>query len=415
MRPRPGRGGAAGGASYITDGTQQPPPVVTLAAVKAEIAAQATALTAGAGIAGYEECLSQKLAYGLVRRTRRPYTPPEVAATLASGAAAGAEVHKYSHVFVGEPQYHHWWVSGPDAARFQAVILDADSDPANGYEAGVATARPLPAGSYRVHDHLQPYTLIPCNFKPDDEYVISAVQVTAPEGTVHEAFFDPVAIGAGVGADDANGALEPTAFTVGETAVSLQRLSWAGGQIQFELSASVALADHYLDVIALDGSVALRLSLDDATAAATASGGQTWSWRGCAAPWAAGDQLMLRLRHRATAPSDLANAPGCEPAPAFAAASYAFTVSERAAVGAAVGTVTATAADGDTVTYAITAGNAAGAFAIDSTSGAVTVAAARDDETTTTYTLTVQASDDAGETATVDVVITVTEAAEPEA
>ena len=155
--------------------------------------------------------------------------------------------------------------------------------------------------------------------------------------------------------------------------------------------------------------MALRLSLDDATAAATASGGQTWSWRGCAAPWAAGDQLMLRLRHRATAPSDLANAPGCEPAPAFAAASYAFTVSERAAVGAAVGTVTATAADGDTVTYAITAGNAGDAFAIAADSGALTVAAALDYDSTTSYALTVTATDASGGAAEAAVAVMVTE------
>ena len=38
------------------------------------------------------------------------------------------------------------------------------------------------------------------------------VTVTAPAGTVHEAFFDPVVIGSGVGADASNGVLEPKAF-----------------------------------------------------------------------------------------------------------------------------------------------------------------------------------------------------------
>ena len=136
--------GAAAGASYITDGTQQPPPVVTLAAVKAEIAAQAATLTAGEGIAGFEDCLADKLTYKLWGRAH-PYTPLEIPAALASGAAAGTEVYKYNNVF-RQPQYNHWWLSEPDAAHFQAVILDADADPANGYESGVATARPLPAG-----------------------------------------------------------------------------------------------------------------------------------------------------------------------------------------------------------------------------------------------------------------------------
>ena len=59
-----------------------------------------------------------------------------------------------------------------------------------------------------------------------------------------------------------------------------------------------------------------------------------------------------------------------------------------------VGTVAATDADtADTVTYAITAGNDAGLFAIDTGTGAITVAGTLDHETTSSYTLTVQASD----------------------
>ena len=233
--------------------------------------------------------------------------------------------------------------------------------------------------------------------------------VTAPAGTVHEAFFDPVAIGAGVGADGANGALEPTAFTVGATAVTLQRLIWEAKQLQLELSAAVPLADHYLDVIALDGTVSLRLRLDDATTAATASGGQAWRWRACTAPWAAGDQLMLRLHHSATALADVAAAPGCGPAPTFGAASYAFSLAEDAAAGAAVGTVTATAAGGTAVVYTITDGNTAGAFAIDATTGALTVAGPLDYETTASYTLTVAAHEETSAMATASATITVTD------
>lgn len=51
--------------------------------------------------------------------------------------------------------------------------------------------------------------------------------------------------------------------------------------------------------------------------------------------------------------------------------------------------------DGQAITYSITAGNTGGAFAIDSATGALTVAtsAALDFETTPSFTLTVQASD----------------------
>ncbi len=97
----------------------------------------------------------------------------------------------------------------------------------------------------------------------------------------------------------------------------------------------------------------------------------------------------------------------CRP-PVFSAASYSFTVAEDAAVGAAVGTVSATAPEGgDTMSYAITAGNDAGKFAIGGSTGSITVAAALDYETTTTYSLTVQATDGRGSvgTATVKIIV----------
>ena len=101
--------------------------------------------------------------------------------------------------------------------------------------------------------------------------------------------------------------------------------------------------------------------------------------------------------------------------PDFGAASYAFSVAEDAAVDAAVGTVAATDPEGDTVTYAITAGNDAGAFALDASSGALTLAAALDYETTASYSLTVSASDAQSTTATVTVTVTVTNVDEPPA
>ena len=60
-------------------------------------------------------------------------------------------------------------------------------------------------------------------------------------------------------------------------------------------------ADHHIDFLALDASVALRLDVDDATA--TTSGGvTTLSWHVCDRPWSAGDKLMLRI---SSSPPDL--------------------------------------------------------------------------------------------------------------
>ena len=100
-------------------------------------------------------------------------------------------------------------------------------------------------------------------------------------------------------------------------------------------------------------------------------------------------------------------------APEFDETIYAFTVAEDAAVDDDVGTVSATDPDdGDTVSYAITAGNTGNAFDIDDETGEITVAAALDHETTGSYSLTVEAEDDSGQTDTVMVAITVTDVAE---
>jgi hypothetical protein len=83
-----------------------------------------------------------------------------------------------------------------------------------------------------------------------------------------------------------------------------------------------------------------------------------------------------------------------------------FAVAEDAAVGTLVGTIAA-ADDGPTVDYSITAGNISGAFAIDTTSGAITTAAALDYETTPSYALTVEATDGVlSDTATVTINVT---------
>ncbi len=111
-----------------------------------------------------------------------------------------------------------------------------------------------------------------------------------------------------------------------------------------------------------------------------------------------------------SAPSaPLAATTGACPPPAFGDAAYAFRVAETSAVGTAVGTVTATTMGAGPVTYALTAGNDAGAFALDAASGALTVASALDYETTPSYPLTVTASDPAGATATAAVTVTVTD------
>ncbi len=83
--------------------------------------------------------------------------------------------------------------------------------------------------------------------------------------------------------------------------------------------------------------------------------------------------------------------------PAFETDGYSFSVQHDAAVDTVVGAVTATDADGDTVTYAITGGNEEGKFAIgDGSSGQITVADLLDYDTVSSYSLTVEATDGYG-------------------
>ena len=84
------------------------------------------------------------------------------------------------------------------------------------------------------------------------------------------------------------------------------------------------------------------------------------------------------------------------------------TVAEDATVGSAVATVATSDPDsGDSVSFAITAGNTGNAFAID-TAGNITTATALDFETTPSYSLTVTATDGGGLSDTANVTVTVT-------
>ncbi len=84
---------------------------------------------------------------------------------------------------------------------------------------------------------------------------------------------------------------------------------------------------------------------------------------------------------------------------------------ENSPNGTGVGTIVGADVDGDALTYAIVAGNTAGAFAIDPASGVVTVAnsAALDFETTPIFALAVRATDTGGLSAQATVTINLTD------
>ena len=87
-----------------------------------------------------------------------------------------------------------------------------------------------------------------------------------------------------------------------------------------------------------------------------------------------------------------------------------FSAAEDAAMGTSVGTVSASDPNGDTLSYSITAGNIGDAFMIDALTGEIMAVNALDFETTPTYTLSVQVTDDGipalSDTATITVNLT---------
>ena len=97
----------------------------------------------------------------------------------------------------------------------------------------------------------------------------------------------------------------------------------------------------------------------------------------------------------------------CNRAPMFGASSYTLTISENAATGTSVGAVSATDPDGDPVSHSIIVGNGAGKFTISTSTGAITLTGTVDPDAVAFYALTVEASDDEGETSTASVGVAV--------
>ena len=155
------------------------------------------------------------------------------------------------------------------------------------------TTRPLPAGEYDFTQKI--YGLLSVACEHHSEQGIATITVTAPDGVLHEAFFDPVADGAAVGADASNGQLEPASFEAGGgTSTTIDSVTWESQQVRMEFSASAPPSGHHVVFIALDGTVALRLKIDDATVTVDGDG-TALSWGVCSQPWEAGDKLMLRI------------------------------------------------------------------------------------------------------------------------
>ena len=184
--------------------------------------------------------------------------------SLGAGLAAGAIVFKgmWADLWLSQYEkneqrfYGELWIGNGDSALFTSE-----------WSGFVRTVCPLPAGEYKLNFAEIHGDYAICDAFPDEEKKREElfVTVTASAATVHEAFFDPVAIGTGVGEDATNGQLSPTEFAVGGATAGLQSLRWQGNSVVLTLSPYAALTGKAIDVIALDGTVSLTLAVDSAT------------------------------------------------------------------------------------------------------------------------------------------------------
>ncbi|MCE2463435.1 MAG: hypothetical protein J4F46_05935 [Dehalococcoidia bacterium] len=211
-------------------------PTITLADMKAKIAANDREVAAGGGSEAYKECFYLKLKWERevsYRKERlkgtfedgRDYYYKLHSHTIRSGLPAGTLV--YTAVQADRMLQFYGETEPSDYGEF--VLRGMDEDLFHPQWPGVAkTSRPLPAEQYRFYYAYRHQEHVICDSLPEDELKRQEVFVTvrAPTGTLHEAFFDPVAIGPAVGADGTNGALTPTTFTVGRVRTSLQSLKW---------------------------------------------------------------------------------------------------------------------------------------------------------------------------------------------
>ena len=245
-------------------------PNISLADLKDKIATISQQVTDGGGSAEYRQCLATTY---LFNRTVTPiYTldTGEIESGLPAGTRAvtwDEAIEAGLHIFGTEPPenwYANRWREGRDA---HLMGLE--------YPGYGTILRPLPVGEYRSFILDRWDGMAVCDGYPEvlknqwEDLII----VTAPEGTLAEAFFDPVVDGDAVGATT----------TVGT-------ITYESDEVEADLTPSVT-NQHLLDFIALDGSVTLSLDVSDATEA-----DGVLSWTVTPAPWSAGDKLMLRIR-----------------------------------------------------------------------------------------------------------------------
>ena len=311
--------GAAGASGASTPAGS----TITLGALKQRIAAVTAELNAGDGSEEYKDCVKMRyefdrmdryfIAQGEGQRVEPMYPTHE----FDSGQPAGTTI--YADQIGGAESTEkrsRLWFDGQDAALFNVVAGDPTRVPQEWgftFTQSVVSARPIPAGEYRANNNFLRFPFIPCNHVFTYEMTMT---VTAPEGTVHEAFFDPVVIGAAVGADGSRGVLKPASFAIeGVGTTDIKRIRWESARVEMQIDPPGRPTGHHIDFIALDGTVVLRLDFDDAVDVVEEGRTRALTWGVCERPWNDGDLLMLRISESPPGLTGATNDVLCPPPP----------------------------------------------------------------------------------------------------
>ena len=285
------------GRRVATRSPGSPLPTISLGTLKTRVATLEAEANAG-GTALYRACI--EAAYGRLRYVThlvkvRP-GPSRRDFAIPSGLPAGTTIDVQEGPASKTPNaLGIWEFIGLDRemVRYDHVNVRpfAAGSEYYAFALRLLTTRPLPADTYVYH----PYWLSPHCTKDLSSVATSTVAhltVTAPARSLHEAFFDPVAIGEAVGSDD----LSPADFSLdGSSTTTITSLKWEDGEVTLALTPTTTLASYKLDFIDVTGTTTLSLTSDNASTTPL-------TWTVADAPWAAGDLLMLRIQEPAPPP-----------------------------------------------------------------------------------------------------------------
>lgn len=301
-------------------------PTISLAELRATVDSIVAILKEGEGIEGYEKCVRHWMRNDNAVAQRSSAGREPTIDEISSGLPQRTALPRSEGIWYAGLGYGSWTLSGRDAGYFQIHVTDSPTAEQGhdidydenaldlvSYYLVYTIKRPLPRGAYQFVPQHQWAQWKPCNYNyPYEIWNRWEVGVVAPDGVLHEGFFDPVSDGDAIAAGGSLGKLKPDSFTADGVETTIQRIEWASNKVAIRFAnPHVSLANHHVDFIALDGSVSLRLDFDDAAIAET-DGARALSWDVCAQPWQSGDLLMLRMAKTDDVGGSVTYGTGCE-------------------------------------------------------------------------------------------------------